>query len=86
MTKEQIQILKSDIQDLGQRIKSSDQLITSLTDPELKKLYYSQLLPLIDAYYDLDLLLKKSLRDYISGEDKVIDFTLRRLRKEINKK
>lgn len=88
MTKEAITQLKLDLIDLGTRITTSDRLIMQLKDASLKLYYTEQLLELINSYRQLEDLLKFHVNDYIQYEKEdgnIIDFTIRRLQKELKK-
>lgn len=88
MDKEEIEILKHDIVEIGYRIIQSDKLVMQLRDANLRKEYQRQIFDLIDIYHDLEDLLKASVEDYVDFEKKhgnLIDFTVRKLQRDLKK-
>jgi len=88
MTKEQIEQLKKDMIIMGDAIIRADKLIIQLTDRTLQQHYREQLKVLLDAYHEMDNLLKQSLDDYIAFETaqgNVIDFKIRKLKQVMEK-
>lgn len=80
--------LKTDLLQLGNIIRNSDKLIMTLEDPDLKDHYREQLLVVISQYYELEQLLKAMIDDYTEWEKEnglAVDFTIRKLQKELEK-
>lgn len=81
-----IEDLKKDLLDLGWRIRVCDQLIIKISDTDLRDFYNKQLLELIKDYYKLEEILKKEIDCYIKEESNVIDFNMRKLKKNMETK
>ena len=88
MNKNEIEILKHDIIEIGYRIIQSDKLVMQLRDKDLRTQYQQQIFDLIDIYHDLEDLLKMSVEDYVEFEKQhgnLIDFTVRKLQRDLKK-
>jgi hypothetical protein len=88
MSREEIEQLKYDLIDIGSRIIHSDHLIMQIKDSALREYYKKQLVYLIDMYRELESLLKTSINDFIKYENEhgnLIDFTLRKLQRDLKK-
>lgn len=67
-TKEQIDELIQDVKDLGNRIKSIDNLIAAIDNPDLKQQYNKDLLRLVGNYKKMLILLQQEIVLFIKYE------------------